>query len=306
MVSGLSASAEAFLAGLERANQAMTRAQEQLTSGTRIQRASDAPEKAADLLLLTTQIGRNQQVQSNIGRLKAEVDTAEQALQTAVNLVDRAISVGAQGSNSVEVVENRQWLSQEIQGLLETMVSISATTVQGRHIFAGDDRQTAPYALDPTSPTGVAALTTAANTVQFEDSTGIRTTIGLSAGEIFDARDASDNPAAGNVFAALNNLRVALDAKDHAGVLSAMDQLHSAGDHLNAQLQSYGAWQNQLDRSEDIAKKFRIQLETRRTEVKDADAVAAALTLTQARTQVDAAMSARAQMPHSSLFDFLR
>ena len=161
MMNGLSAKSEAFLAGLERANEALTRAQEQLTSGTRIQRASDAPEKAADLLLLTNQISRNEQVQGNIGRLRAEVDTSEQALQTAVNLIDRALSVGAQGANSTQVVENRQWLAQEIEGLLQTMVSLSATTVQGRHIFSGDDGKTAPYRLDSTSATGVEALTTA-------------------------------------------------------------------------------------------------------------------------------------------------
>jgi flagellar hook-associated protein 3 FlgL len=305
MMNGLSAKSEAFLAGLERANEALTRAQEQLTSGTRIQRASDAPEKAADLLLLTNQISRNEQVQGNIGRLRAEVDTSEQALQTAVNLIDRALSVGAQGANSTQVVENRQWLAQEIEGLLQTMVGLSATTVQGRHIFSGDDGKTAPYRLDSTSATGVEALTTADNTRQFEDSTGIRTMIGLTAGEIFDARDTDGNPSAENVFAALNGLRVALDAGDHAGVLTAMDHLHAAGDHVNAQLQSYGSWQNQLDRAVDIAKKFRIELETRRSEIKDTDAVAAALTLTQTRIQMEAAMSAQAQTPRSSLFDYL-
>ena len=76
--------------------------------------------------------------------------------------MDRARTLAAQGANFTMDASGRQSLADEIQSLLEQMVTISRTTVQGRYVFGGDRIPPRPTTLDLTAANGVARLTNAA------------------------------------------------------------------------------------------------------------------------------------------------
>jgi len=96
------------------------------------------------------------------------------------------------------------------------------------------------YALDPSQPTGVRQLAVANSTRVVTTRNGSQIWLAHTATDIFDARDASGNPAADNVFAAVNSLLLALQTNNGAGTLASVTALKSAGDHLNQELGHYG------------------------------------------------------------------
>src|SRR5690242_10345245 len=152
MISSLDPAALRFLSGLEQIQQRTQRAQRELTTGLRINSVSDGPEQIANLIQTKTDLDRIQQIDLNLGRVKTEVDTSENALQTAVKLVERAQTLGSQGQSNINSADVRKDLAGELGGILEQLVSISRTAVDGRYVFSGDSDQQAPYTVDLNQP----------------------------------------------------------------------------------------------------------------------------------------------------------
>ena len=136
------------------------------------------------------------------------------------------------------------------------------------------------------------------------------------------AQQIFDSPTAGeNVFAAVNTLRLALtngptvppDDPDYNNQLSAQAQavqtalsaVRSAHEHLSRELAYAGRVQNQVAEAIEFAAKLELREQTALSNLRDADIAAAALELSQARTQQEAALAAQAMLPKRSLFDLL-
>src|ERR1039457_963789 len=147
MISNLNSSSEAFLANMQRVQRRVEDANRQVSSGKRVNVASDAPGDIDTILQLRTDDVRNSQIQENLGVAKADADAADGALTSATLLMDRATTLAAQGANFTVDATGRQSIAGEVQSLLEQMTSISNTTVQGRYIFGGDQGSNPPSAV---------------------------------------------------------------------------------------------------------------------------------------------------------------
>jgi flagellar hook-associated protein 3 FlgL len=308
MISGIDPAAEQFLAALDLSHAQTDRAQKQISSGLKFQDASDAPDQVSDILKLRADVARNTQVQTNLSSVKAQVDTAEQAIENAVQLVERARTLAAKGATGTETVSSRAQIAQEVISLQQQLVSLSATQIGGRFVFGGDADQTAPYQIDTVNPDvggGVVAQTTAQATRQIEDPAGNTFSVDRTAQQLFDNQNPPGVPAADNVFVAVNQLRVALQANDVPGIQNALGALSTSGDSLNAQLSFYGAAQNRIAAASDLGNRLGLQFQTSLADKQDADLTLAILELNQGQIQQQAALQARARVPRTSLFDFL-
>src|SRR5438067_11232433 len=97
MISSLDAASLSFLTGLDRIQRRAENPQLELTTGLRINTVSDDPSQIPALLETRAHLDKATQVTLNLGRVKNEVDTAENALQSAVKLVEQAQTLGTQG-----------------------------------------------------------------------------------------------------------------------------------------------------------------------------------------------------------------
>jgi flagellar hook-associated protein 3 FlgL len=316
----LSPSAALFLAHIERIQTRLAHANQEISSGKRINVASDEPDQIANLLQLRADLQRNTQIQANLVLATTDVTTADNTLSGASSLLDQAIRLGAQGANDTQTAGTRNAIALQVAAIQAQMVSYSQTQVLGRYIFSGD-QDAATYQLkllpppdaaappeppvDPAIVTGVESLSSAAATRQVEDPAGASFAAAKTAQEIFDSANADGTPAADNVFAALNSLRLALLTNNQSGIAKSIDSLHSASTHLNDMLAFYGTVANRIAAADKFASKLSIQLETEISQTEDADAPGAALELAQANIQLQAAFQMQGRMPTQTLFDFL-
>jgi flagellar hook-associated protein 3 FlgL len=314
MISYLSPSSEAFLANVDRVQRAVEDANNQTSSGKRVNVASDAPDQLATILQLHTDEIHNTQIQENLSVAQADAQAADGALSSATQLMDRARVLAAQGATFTTDAASRQSMAGEVQSLLEQMVSISRTTVQGRYIFGGDQDSSPPYDVDLSSSNGVTTLTSSPATRRVENSAGGSFAVSQNAQQIFDTRnpdpDPTDDPpittpAADNVFAALNNLRVGLLANDTAAITAASGSIQLASNHLNSAQAFYGTVENRITDANNYSATYDVQLKTELSQKEDTDVTAAALTITQGNIQLQAAFQMQAKMPHTTLFDFM-
>jgi len=189
--------------------------------------------------------------------------------------------------------------------LQQEMVSNSQTQVNGQYVFSGDQSSAPLYQLDFNAPNGVDKLGTATNTnlVQLPD--GSQVSVTLTANSVFDDSDSTGAPTANNVFAALNGLRVALLNNDTTGIANSMTALQSASTYMNTQLAQIGSAQSTMSSALTDNQNDNVQLQTQLSSLRDANMAEAVTALTQGQTQLQAALSAQARMPTTSLFDFL-
>src|SRR5580704_2241289 len=246
MIQNLSAVSQEFLANLQLLTQKMNTTEAQVSSGVTISQPSDDPAALGDVLQLEADLGRVNQVSSNLSQVSGEVNTAEGSLETATQLLDQVQSLAAQGANSTTTAADRAGLSQQVQNILSQLVGISQTQYNGSYVFSGDQDTQPAYQLDLTKPNGVDQLLTAPATRQIQDATGITFADSLTATQIFDHQNPPGTSAPDNVFAAVNGLRVALANNDQTGINNAITSLQTASGYLQQQLAFYGSVQDQI------------------------------------------------------------
>jgi flagellar hook-associated protein 3 FlgL len=309
MISGIDPSAAQFLADLSRTQSKMARAERAISSGLQFNDASDAPDQVSDILKLRADVSRNTQVQSNLSNVKTQMDVAEQALSNAEQLVEQARTLAAQGVTGTQTAETRLAIAQLVQSIHDQLISLANTQVGNWYVFGGDAPQSAPYATDTVSPDvggGVVPLTITQATRQIQDGLGNTFNVDATAQQIFDDQNPPGTPASDNVFVAVNQLRVALQNNDVTGIQHSIDAVTQADDHLNQQLGFYGAAQNRVSAATDLSQKLALDYQTVLSSKQDADIAQAITELNQSQIQQQASLQARAQVPKTSLFDYLR
>jgi flagellar hook-associated protein 3 FlgL len=295
---------EQFLTNLEVLQRRMANTQLQISSGYRISKPSDDPGAVTDVLHLEFDSSRVTQTLSNLAAVKSEVDTAEAGLQTVGSLLDQARTLGAQGATDPQTAAARATLAVQVDQILSQIVSVSRTTYQGQYVFSGDQTNSPAYSYDATA--GVTRLLTPASTRVVQDANGVQFSVSLTANSIFDHRDSNDVPDASNVFAALDGLRKALRNNDVPAINTALDSLKTAQTYFESQHAFYGATQNRISNSIDQAQQYQDQYTASLHDLKDTDIAAAATQMTQDNLSQQAAMQAQANLPHGSLFDYIK
>jgi flagellar hook-associated protein 3 FlgL len=305
MVTMLSGSSELYITDLNRIESTIAQANQQISSGYRITVASDAPDQIASLLQLRADQQHNTQVESNLSLAGTEASSADGALSTAIQLMDRAVTLATQGANATQTADTRTDIAQEVASLQAEMVAASQTTVQGRYIFGGDQNAAPSYALDLNAADGVDVLSTSAATAQVEDASGGTFSATETAQQIFDDQNADGSDAADNVFAALNNVRLALLANDQDSITAGVTSLQLASQRLNSAQAFYGTVENRIQDATTSAQDQDVNFATEIGNIEDADIPSADMKLTEATTQLQAAFMVQAKMPTTTLFNYM-
>jgi len=305
MIQGIGANSQEFLANLQILTQQTQVTEEQVSSGRTINQPSDNPGELGDVLQLETDLGNVNQVSQNLSQVTSQVNTAESALQNVTTLLDQVNSLGEQGANSNVTASVRSGLSQQVEQALSQLVSLSQTQYDGQYVFSGANANQPSYQLDLSSPKGVDQLLVNPATNLIQDATGTTFAVSQTAQQIFDDQNPDGSPAADNIFAAVNNLRVALANNDQNGITSALSSVQSAQNHLSESVQFYGGIQDQLSNATNVAQKFQLQYQSGLSQETSTDMATAAVTLTQEQTSLQASLQMEASLPKTTLFDLL-
>jgi len=294
-----------FLDGISNLQNQQAQIQRQLTSGFQVRDAADAPTQAPELVRLGSSLAAVQTYQNNLQRIQTEAGTADQALSSAITLIQNAQALAVQGATATATPEGRKTIAVQIQGIQQQLVSIANTSQDGRFIFGGSRDQSAPYAYDAASATGVDALTAPGSDRVVTDTLGQPVYTGLTAKYIFDPTDATGAPTADNTFAALQSLVTALQANDTAGTANALSSVETASSYVIQQQAQYGAAEQRITAEQSSASAQATALQVQISGIRDTDVVRAATELTQLTTNQSAALGAQVSISRKSLFDYL-
>ena len=125
---------------------AMARAQEQVSSGKRLNRPSDNPPDAQQAIKYNQVLAATAQYLRNIGTAQSSTATSEGALSSAGDAIQRLKELSLQAANDTLSAANRQNILAEVNQLADQLVSLANTKNGDDYVFSGQKTSTPPYA----------------------------------------------------------------------------------------------------------------------------------------------------------------
>lgn len=276
---------------LSRNERAMNTAMERLSTGQRINSASDDAAGLAIASRMTSQIRGLDTGIRNAADAISMISTADGALIEVTNMLQRMRELALQASNGTTTEADRNYLNAEYQNLVSEIERISVNTEwNGRTILDGSANATG----DSTVAFQVGAnggQTVAVNFGNISQDSG-------SGATVFETFETSGTMTAGAFISAQTTASAITTAT------AAITQIDSAITAVNSQRATFGAAMNQLTYAVDNLSNVRVNAEASRSRILDADYAAetSELARTQIISQAGTAMLAQAnQLPQTVL-----
>lgn len=131
--------------------EAMARLQEQMSTGSRINRASDDPSAAYQVLGFNSQ---EKSLENYIDNLSEVISTLELSSSTIEDMTSRLVDAKVQLTQIMSGTygeEGRKRTAEGINSILEHIVLLSNTKYMNQYIFGGDNTASAPYLVERTN-----------------------------------------------------------------------------------------------------------------------------------------------------------
>jgi len=275
-----------LLAAIAQNREAQQTALQQISTGQSVNQLSDDPAAAAAVVLNHVQSNQDGQYLQNISALQSQLQSVDATLNSAVQAVTQAISLGTEGANGTLSDSDRQAVAEQLVGIRDQVLSLANQTFQGNYVFAGTATSTQPFVLDSTQPDGVRYDGNSA-TNSIEISSGQTIPVNLPGSQIFT------NPS-GDVLGSLNGMITAL--QNNSGIDAANANLQKAFSQLTTQRVFYGNTLQQMQSTQTFLNTDRVQLAQQENSLIGVDLTTSITNLQQASVATDAILSATSQI----------
>ena len=282
------------LASLQANARGMASAQQRVSSGMRIERASDDPTAANAIMGSQSSLRSIEQYKRNIDSARSYTAAEEAALENLTQVLDRARELATQSSSATADAGAREAARIEVAQLYEHAVSIANTQFGNRYLFGGATADIAPLNTDGTPAAGTDPAATAPS-VQIGKTLTIRTN--HAASEVF-----TDS----GVLQALGDLRDALSTGTLDDIAAAGGALRDGSQAVQNLLGEVGVWSNQLDVTTANLDALEMNLKTLKSDLQEVDFEEAMVELISRQTAYQAAMMATSKVMGMTLTDYLR
>ncbi len=289
-----------MLRNIRRPAQNMLDIQNKLSSGKQINAYSDDPGGAAILEKYKSTRNDSQQFVRNITDGKVWMNQTEAALSRIEDNIIRAKALTVQAANASNSRKERQDIGNEINQILEDMLSVANTNFRGKYIFAGLYTQDRPYVETRDSSGNIDGLGMAndlSGVVKRAINEGVNVQINISGTDVFNT---TDGP-----LATLMTLRDALFSNDIEGIQNSLDTLDSALETSLTARTELGSRMQRMETTQFFLETQEISYTSLISEIEDADYAELSVRLATSEVGYRAAIATTARIVQTSLVDLL-
>jgi flagellar hook-associated protein 3 FlgL len=290
------------------------------STGRRINRVSDDPSGAAQVLSIRRTIERIAQFKRNIDSARADLETSENALNGVTNVLIRLRELAV--SADIETAEFDLIMPEAEEQFEELIKLANSQSGKKNFIFGGFLNGSAPFAASggftAGSPSPTVTFSGDTGEVQVQIGENAFLTTNLNGREIFtgdvqagdvgmgDTDDALPDPPRVNIFELVGDFRDALRTQDTAAIGQAIEDFDQALDQVLTARGIGGARLNRLEASRNQLEALDVTLEVERSSIEDDDFVRTVTELQNRETTFEASLAITARVMQRSLLDFIR
>ncbi|HET9933336.1 MAG TPA: flagellar hook-associated protein FlgL [Polyangiaceae bacterium] len=222
-------------------------AQQQASTGLRLEKPSDDPVAAAELARLRASLSNSAGHREAIQRAQGDAELAESTLSQVNELMASAKEAAMQGSNDSLGVDDRKALATQVRGLRTELLKLANTRGTKGYIFAGSKTDAAAFDSN--------------GAFRGDDQEQVIDTGGSSPVAV-SASGAKAFTAAGgrDVFADLDALATALDNNDRSGASAALDAIDAGATQVTRERTRIGLTASKLQASDGVLEQLGVDL----------------------------------------------
>ena len=283
---------ENIINNLNSASMDLSKANEMVSTGKKINTASDDPLGFVSVLGIRSSMANIDQVGRNITTGKLWVNVSETSLNGAYEFLYQAKALLVNVNNAD--IEPDQ-AADTIDKYINQILSLANSRVNGSYIFAGTKTDTKPFSFDEANPDQVNYN---GNDTPFSIKVGIDTsvTVGANGEEIF-----------GEIFETLIDAKLGIDGGtyDTEDMEAAIDDIEDQLDTLTAAISDITFAMTQFDVKEKILEDLHLAYEDEKALIEDADINEAVVSLKMKELIYQTALSSSARVMALSIVDYI-
>ena len=268
----------------------------ELSSGLRITSLADDPVAAAQSVLMTSSIARNDAYIQAASGESSMLQVTDSTLSEVVTQLTSALTLAVQGTNGTLNAANTVSIIQQLTGIRDQVLSLANTSYQGRYLFAGSQGTTRPFSLDTSTSPATASYAGDRIVQHIETPSGQQIQVNLPGSTIFGGTGSGVLGALNQLIANLSN-GIASSA-DSSALTAALGDLSEQRSVLDSSL-------SRLQSTSSYAQTEGSQLQAQQSALVSADTVSVATQLKSAEVQNQALLSVMSALQKLNLFDYI-
>ena len=282
-----------FLENINRTKTRLDKAQEQITTGKRVNRFSDDPFAASQSNRIAALTSTNDQFIANNELLRSKLELTDSTLQSLIQTMDSARTAAAQALSGTTTPESRAALAESVGSARAEALSSANAKFNGLFLFAGTQSTDSPFV---DSGGSVAYMGN-------DDPLYMR----LDAATVMKTNVTNSDVFAGPpaMFDTLDALKTAIQNNDTAGIRARLSDLETISDRLNTADTIVGGNLRLVDQVQKALKDHNNALLSESSRLTDADLVKAISDLNLANDAVSVSLRSQAQIQNLSLIDLM-
>lgn len=303
-----SSSFDASVANLQRRQQSLSEVQLQLTSGKRVQRASDDPAAAAQAERALAAMTRSDSQQRALEAARSTMQLSESALGAASGILQQARELIVSAGNGSYTDAARSSIANNLRSLRSDLLAVAnRSDGAGRYLFGGQGSDGQPL---QDAPGGVVYSGIAGD---LSAGTGESMPLSMDGRAVWlQAADPARPGVTVSVFDALDKVitDLATPGRSSAQIAQTVSQgladVDVAGGNLSAWRAAAG---NALSRADDVQSRLsqaKLAAQTQRSSAEDLDMVQGISDFQTQQTGYSAALKSYSLVQRMSLFDYLK
>lgn len=291
-----------LMANLMANNQRLSKYQDILASGRKLNKPSDDPVGVGYAMRYEAQLARNEQYKQNVSAAISQYEFLDTTLGQVNDVLQRARELAVRGATGSLAPEDRLAVAAEVEQLHEQLVSLGNSKLNDRHIFNGHLTD-----LQPFDSANAQYQQTDSGLNMYTMSEGVSMAINTDGDSVFGPPTTPGNEATSdNAFAALQTLVNGLKNNDPGTINGALGNLSNRLDKLQQTRADVGARMNRVELLNSRLNDLDTNIQSLLSKTVDADIAVTITNLKTAEAVQRASMAAGTRVIQPTLVDFLR
>jgi flagellar hook-associated protein 3 FlgL len=284
----------------------LSKTQEQLSLGKQIVKPSDAPDKAALVTRLESELSRQTGYQDTLKAVNIRLTAEETALKNTSDVMYRIKELATQAANDTLSVQDRQSVALELSNLKDQVLSLAnSQDSNGNYLFSGSRTGVPAFAKDATGHV-LYQGDQARMKVNVGDSRRMNLNMpGTDAYTRVVRDDGKGGKTGVDFFQSLEDLVSAVKAGDHPNMQRGIAEIDTLQNGISEGLGQVGSDLTVVDMQNTVLDQVVLQLKTTRSDVEDLDYTSAITKMNKDQLALEAAQSSFSKISQMSLFKFL-
>ena len=285
----------------------LSKVQEQMSTGLQIVKPSDAPDKAALVTRMESELSRQTSYQETLKAVNVRLTAQETALKNTSDVLYRIKELATQAANDTLSSADRQSVALELGALREQIMSLgNSQDSNGNYLFSGSKASTPPYAKDNA---GVVYYQgdQARMKVNVGDSRRMNLNMPGSDAYVRVVRDDGKGGKTGvDFFQALDDLVTAVKSSDHTNIQRGISEVDALQQGVSDGLAQVGTDLTVVDMQNSVLDEVVLRLKATRSDVEDLDYTEAITRMNKDQLALQAAQSGFSKISQLSLFNYIK